>query len=280
MPASVSVIIPTYNRIAHLVKAIDSVLAQSYRNFEIIVVDDGSDDGTQEIVASYGHPVSYIHQPNRGVSAARNAGVKGAKYSFLAFLDSDDRYEPDKLKIQVEALESSPEHLISHTDEVWYRQGKILSQKKKHARSGGDIFERSLELCVVGMSTVMVRREFFDLVGLFDESLPCCEDYDLWLRAGCRYPFLLVPKPLTIKDGGRPDQLSAIHREGMDKYRIQSLVKLLESALLSVRQTELASEELCRKCTVYGNGCLKHGREEEGRAFLKLASEYRAPSLI
>lgn len=275
MLSPISVIIPTYNRSAHLIKAIDSVLAQSYPYFELIVVDDGSDDGTQKIIASYDHPITCIRQENKGVSAARNAGIKGARYDFFAFLDSDDRYTPDKLQSQLQAMESLPEYLISHSDEFWFRQGKLLKQKEKHTRVGGDIFERSLELCMVGMSTVMVRREFFEKVGLFDESLPCCEDYDLWLRASCRYPFLLVQKPLTIKDGGRSDQLSSIHREGMDKYRIQALQKLLESDLLSDEQRQLAAAELVRKCTIYGNGCLKHGREEEGRIYLELVREYR-----
>ena len=126
-------------------------------------------------------------------------------------------------------------------------------------------------MCVVGMSTVMVRRTLFDRYGLFDASLPCCEDYDLWLRIGCREPFLLVPEALTGKDGGRPDQLSAIYRMGMDVYRIRSLRKLLAQGVLTAGQRRAAEIEMARKCLIYGKGCLKHGRVEEGRRYLEMA---------
>ena len=122
------------------------------------------------------------------------------------------------------------------------------------------------------MSTVMARRELFDRYGLFDESLPCCEDYDLWLRVGCRQSFLLVPEPLTGKDGGRPDQLSTIHRMGMDTFRIRSLCHLLDAGVLNPEQRGSAVAELVRKCTIYGQGCIKHGRSDEGAHYLNLAA--------
>lgn len=270
----VSVIIPTFNRAEVLGRAIDSVLAQDYPAFELIVVDDGSTDNTPNLLAEYGDRLRSIRQAKRGPAAARNAGIMAARHDHLAFLDSDDLFAPHKLALQAAAMQESPDCLISHTDEIWYRKGKVLNQKKKHARSGGDIFARSLKICVVGMSTVMARREFFDKVGLFDEELPCCEDYDLWLRAAWHLEFLHVPGPLTIKHGGRNDQVSHQYRVGMDRFRIKALLNLLEQASLTNNQEKLAKRELVRKCRIYGGGCIKHGRLAEGGKCLELADRF------
>ncbi len=270
----VSVIIPTHNRAGFLAQAIDSVLAQTYANFELIVVDDGSTDETQLLLASHGKALVSLRQENLGPAAARNAGIRAASHPLLAFLDSDDQFTRNKLALQVAAMETQPHQLISHTQEIWFRNGQHLNQKKRHAKEGGDIFARSLELCVVGMSTVMVRRELFDRIGLFDESFPCCEDYELWLRASVAQPFLLVDAPLTIKHGGREDQVSVRFQTGMDRFRIRALEKLLSSASLTPVQFCLARKELVRKAVLYGNGCLKHGRREEGQCCLSLAARY------
>ncbi|MBU0485276.1 MAG: glycosyltransferase [Proteobacteria bacterium] len=273
MSESVSVIIPTCNRRSFLKKAIDSVLGQLYRDFELIVVDDGSTDGTDDLVAGYAADIVYLRQANRGAAAARNTGIRAARYDLLTFLDSDDQFAPQKLALQVAAMGANPEFLVSHTDEIWYRRGKLLNQKKKHARNEGLIFDRCLKLCAVGMSTAMVRRRLFEQVGFFDEELPCCEDYDFWLRVSVDHPFLVVAEPLTIKNGGRPDQLSVIHRVGIDKFRIRAIMKVIEAGRLSPLQMAAARDELSRKCRIYGNGCLKHGRPAEGKYYLDLIAE-------
>lgn len=269
----ISVIIPTFNRRDFLGGAIDSVLKQTHAHFEIIVVDDGSDDGTDDLLAGYGDRIRVIRQEKQGASAARNSGIKAARYDLLAFLDSDDRFVETKLGIQYKAMQENPEFVVSHTDEVWYRRGRLLNQKSKHARTGGMLYDRSLVMCVVGMSTVMARKQLFDAVGLFDESLPCCEDYDLWLRTAIRFPFLKIDAPLTIKNGGRPDQLSHQHRVGMDKFRIRSIHKILAEEKLTAEQRRKAGEELAKKCRIYGRGCLKHGRRNEGMQYLAAAEE-------
>jgi len=273
LSAKISVIIPTYNRQEFLVRAIESVLGQTCADFELIVVDDGSTDDTARCVAGYGGQVRYVYQENRGPAAARNTGIRAAEGELLAFLDSDDRFAPEKLAVQQAAMAARPDYLISHTDEIWYRRGELLHQKKKHHRPHGFIFSQCLKLCVVGMSTVMARREFFARIGYFDEELPCCEDYDLWLRASVFLPFLKVDRPLTIKDGGRPDQVSVRFRAGMDKFRIRAMVKLLGRQDLRDEQRTLARRELARKCRIYGNGCVKHGRPEEGRYYAELAAD-------
>ena len=266
----VSVIIPTYNRAQRLGKAIDSVLVQSHQDFELIVVDDGSEDNTDELIENYNSDIVYIRQENSGAAAARNRGIEKARYNLLAFLDSDDWFAENKLKTQIQAMNRNPSCLISHTNEIWYRNGQILNQKLKHRKSSGDIFAQSLELCAVGMSTIMIHKEIFDRYGFFDEGYPCCEDYEFWLRISAEEKFLLVEEPLTSKDGGRDDQLSAIYRTGMDKFRIKAIMKTLASGRLTEEQTGIARRELERKCRIYGTGCIKHGRAEEGRYFLNL----------
>uniref|UniRef100_UPI004056FB0E glycosyltransferase family 2 protein n=1 Tax=Candidatus Electrothrix sp. TaxID=2170559 RepID=UPI004056FB0E len=273
----ISVIIPTYNRAVFMNKAITSVLEQSYACGEIIVIDDGSTDETYGIVEQIKNntqvPIHYLYQENRGASAARNAGIREAQYDMMCFLDSDDQWAPRKLELQMEAMQQQPEYLISHTREVWYRQGKQVNQKKKHAPPHGEIFQRSLRMCVVGMSTVMARRELFTCYGLFAEDMLCCEDYDLWLRVGSKEKFLLVDEALTLKDGGRADQLSVLHRLGMDTWRIRSLCSLLKNASLSSEQYAHTFAELERKCRIYGNGCIKHGRVAEGERYLALPDQ-------
>ena len=275
----ITAIIPTYNRVVHLERAIASVLAQSQPCSELIVVDDGSTDDTATLVEQLAEgstlPIRLLRQDNRGAAAARNSGIRMAKGQLLAFLDSDDWWLPHKLALQTAAMQTNPHALISHTREIWFRRGQRVNQKKKHDPPHGDIFAASLRMCVVGMSTVMVRRELFDHYGMFTESLPCCEDYDLWLRVGSRESFLLVPEALTSKDGGRSDQLSAIHRLGMDVYRIRSLCRLIEEGKLSADQRRATIAELSRKCRIYGRGCIKHGRVEEGQRYLDLTTRYQ-----
>ena len=270
MNPKVSVIIPTYNRAGFLEQAVDSVLQQSFRDYELIVADDGSTDNTAKILKKYGDALQYISAENRGPAAARNRGIRISKGECCAFLDSDDRWRRDKLRKQVEAMSASPEYLISHTREIWYRRGKILPHKKKHKKLSGRIFSKSLAMCMVSMSTVMVRKKLFEKIGFFDENLPCCEDYDFWLRAAVDHRFLLVEEELTFKDGGRDDQVSALYRVGMDRFRIRSILNLLGNSPLNREQRKQARAELERKCRVYGNGCIKHGRKEEGEYYLSL----------
>jgi glycosyltransferase involved in cell wall biosynthesis len=273
MEKYLSIIIPTYNRQHYLKKAIDSVIAQTYPHFELIVVDDGSDDGTADLIAAYSHDIVYIKQENKGPAAARNAGIKAARHEMLAFLDSDDCFAENKLAKQLAAMLTNPSFAISHTQEIWFRNGNILNQKTKHKKYGGNIFNQSLKLCAVSMSTVMMRKEVFNKYGLFDEDFRCCEDYEFWLRISSVHDFLLVDEPLTLKDGGREDQVSSIYRAGMDKYRINAIRKILASGCLNPYQARQAFAELSNKCRIYGNGCLKHGKKDEGKYYLGLPGQ-------
>ena len=275
----VSVIVPTYNRAKYINRAMDSVLGQTRPPDELIIVDDGSTDNTSEILEQTAlraaFPVQVLRQENRGAAAARNVGIAHATGDILCFLDSDDWWDKRKIELQLETMHGNPDSIISHTREVWFRNGVRVNQKKKHAPPDGHIFADCLRMCVVGMSTVMVKKELFIKYGLFNEELPCCEDYDLWLRVAREQPFLLVNHALTLKEGGRDDQLSVIYRLGMDRYRIRSLCDLLESGVLTDKKFLQTLSELERKCRIYGQGCIKHGREVEGRTFLVLPDKYR-----
>jgi glycosyltransferase involved in cell wall biosynthesis len=271
----ISVIIPTYNRASFLNRALDSVQRQTLACNELIVIDDGSTDETSECVSRFAKeceiPVRYLFQKNQGPAAARNNGICEARFSHLAFLDSDDHWQKKKLELQYGRLADNPQIMISHTKERWLRRGVHLNQKKIHQPGNGEIFKHCLQLCAVGMSTVMVKKEIFSEIGLFNVNLRCCEDYDLWLRASSRYPFLLIETPLTIKEGGREDQVSYQFRVGMDRLRIGAIVDLLRDPRLSQEQTIWTLEELQRKCHVYGKGCVKHERIREGEKYLDLA---------
>ena len=269
---SVSVIIPTHNRGWVLKEAVESVLAQDDQDFELIVVDDGSTDNTAEVLEEYADDLTVFRQNNSGVSAARNRGITLSSGRLIAFLDSDDLWLPEKLSRQVGFFHSNPEARICQTGEVWIRNGVRVNPKKRHKKGAGMIFERSVSLCLVSPSAVMIRRDLFDEVGLFDERLPACEDYDLWLRIGCRYPVHLIDTPLTIKRGGHPDQLSGA--PGLDRLRIQALMKILDSGRLSKTQYTAAVEALVEKCTIYGGGCLKRGRPSEASYYAELADKY------
>jgi len=261
----VSVVIPTYNRGWIIREAIDSVLDQDLKAFELIVVDDGSTDNTQEILSSYRDKIKVIRQENKGVSAARNKGIVLSSGTYVAFLDSDDLWLPGKLETQLEFFRNNPDALICQTEEIWVRNGRRVNPGKRHKKVSGFFFEKSLELCMVSPSAVMMKNELFNTSGFFDETLPACEDYDMWLRINCMYPIHLIDTPLILKRGGHKDQLSRMH--SLDKYRIRSIKKLLEGDLLSEDQRKLAVTVMTGKCLVYAEGCRKRGRNDEAEEY-------------
>lgn len=256
-PGSISVIIPTHNRLDTLGRAISSALEQTRQPLEIIVVDDGSTDGTADWLHGLDSPIRAIYQSNHGVSHARNRGIEAAKGEWLALLDSDDYWQPDKLHRQMQVLASQPEIRFCHCNEIWIRNGKRINQKKKHTKRGGHIFEHCLPLCVISPSAAVIHRDLFTNYGLFDETLPACEDYDLWLRIAAREPLAFVDEPLLIKTGGHPDQLSARYPH-MDMYRLRSLAGLLRSDALNSEQYDLALQMFLHKFRIVKNGAIKH----------------------
>ncbi len=270
-----SVIISTYNRANFINISIDSVLEQTYSDFELIVIDDFSNDRTIAKMSEYtGRGINYIRISHKGVSGARNEGIKIARGKYIAFLDSDDKWDNEKLSKTAEYISKFPDINIFHTDEIWFKNGKILNQKEIHKRPSGYVYPDCLSLCCIGMSTSLVKKSLFREIGLFDENLPACEDYDLWLRACYSYEVKLIPFPLTIKYGGRKDQLS--NQPGLDKYRVYALEKMLKSGVLDKKQHKITVNQLINKCKIYANGALKRGKNKEAQKYYKLIEKYKS----
>ena len=259
---NVSVIIPTYNRKNLLKRALHSVSSQTFVPREIIVVDDGSSDGTKDWVLERFPYVRYIYQDNSGVSSARNAGIKEAKGSWIAFLDSDDEWMSNKLEQQKRAINSFQQAWLCHTNEIWIRNGVRVNQMKKHQKYGGNVFENCLDICRISPSSVLIKKEVFEMVGLFDESLKVCEDYDLWLRITAVLPVIFLDEQLITKYGGHSDQLSRVDN-GIEQYRIKSLEKILRSESLSADQSKSAKFHLLKKLKVFSNGLEKRNKLTE-----------------
>ncbi len=261
---NISVIIPTFNRKHILPRALDSVFNQTYQPLEIILVDDGSTDGTADWLSANYSSLQIIQQSNKGVSSARNAGINRAKGEWIALLDSDDEWLPDKLAKQVQALKENPKFLFCHTNEIWIRNGIRVNQMKKHKKYGGNIFEKCLDICRISPSSSLFYKSILDNVGLFDEELKVCEDYDLWLRITAKYPVWFLDELLIKKYGGHDDQLSKVP-EGIERYRIQSLEKILLLNKLDKAQADAARDMIIQKLRIYAIGLEKRRKMEEFR---------------
>ena len=268
---SISVVIPTFNRLIYLERAIKSVLNQTISVNEIIIVDDGSDDGTSEFVHSNYPNIKYIFQSNSGVSAARNTGIKAASSNWIAFLDSDDAWVTNKIQKQITELELNPEMNFCHSNEIWIRNGKVIKQKNTHKKFGGFIFNKCLDKCRISPSTVICRKSLLIKLNGFDEDLAICEDYDLWLRITSNNPVIYIEKPLIIKYGGHQDQLSR-NSEGIESYHIKSLEKLLKQDFPSEHRIAMENM-LINKLKIYANGAKKRGRVNIYNKFIKRIDE-------
>ncbi|OHD62818.1 MAG: hypothetical protein A2176_02965 [Spirochaetes bacterium RBG_13_51_14] len=258
-----SVIIPVHNRPLPLMQAIDSVLGQTFGDFELIVVDDGSTDGTRRAAEMYGKRILYVRQDHRGVSAARNAGIKQSSAPWIAFLDSDDRWLPQKLARHACYIREHPGVRIHQTDEQWIRKGRRVNPKLRHLKRDGYLFIDSLDLCLISPSAVVMSRALFNRYGLFDEFLPACEDYDLWLRV-TRYEWVgRIPEKLVVRHGGHPDQLSVRHW-GMDRFRVYSILHLLATYgdSLKPEYRDRAAAAAVRKARILMDGAMKRKNQE------------------
>lgn len=273
MEPIVSVIIPTFNRATWLTSAIESILNQSYQNFELLVVDDGSTDNTREIIAQYSGKIDYFYQTNRGPAAARNLGIKNAQGKTICFLDSDDQWEKQKLEQQMVLMMNQPETKICYTDEIWIRNGVRVNPKKIHRKYSGWIYQHCLPLCIISPSSVMIHRDVFDKTGVFDEEMKVCEDYDLWLRVSHFYPIHFIKELLIIKYGGHEDQLSRKYW-GMDIYRIKAMQKMLEHYHLSPEDRKATILMLHKKCDILIHGFRKRNKPDQAKRFLEIKNKY------
>ena len=271
----VSVIIPTYNRAALLREAIASVRRQSYAALELIVVDDGSTDATDACLRSL-PDLRLVRQDHTGMPGqARNAGARVARGAYLAFLDSDDLWLPHKLAVQVPAALAAGA-AVTHTRERWVRNGRVISQRRQRHRRSGDLFAESLRKCVIGPSTVLLRRDVFTESGGFRADLEIAEDYELWLRLTARHAVAYVERESVIKRAGHGDQLSERYGH-IELFRLRALRGLVEGRCLPPARHGAAAAELARKARIYAAGCRKRGRPAEAEHYEALARRWTAP---
>ena len=269
----VSVVIPTYNRADFVREAIISVQQQDYPDIETVVVDDGSRDDTRAVVSGFGPAVQYLWQENRGVSAARNRGVAASTGDLIAFLDSDDLWLPPKVSAQVACFRTRPDMQACHTDEIWIRRGVRVNERRVHRKQGGWQFLASLPRCLISPSAIMLRRTLWDRLGGFDETLPACEDYDLWLRLTAVVPVGFLPARLVIKRGGHADQLSR-QTAVLDGYRIRALEKALAMPL-SAAHRRAVLEQLVAKCGIVAQGARKRHHADRWACYDAKEQQYR-----
>jgi glycosyltransferase involved in cell wall biosynthesis len=257
-----SVIIPVYNRPESLICAVESVVKQTCSDYELIIVDDGSEPAAFEVQKLYGGRIRYIRQENKGVSSARNLGIRVSSGEYLLFLDSDDMWLPGKIQAHKEFISSNPRIKIHQTREIWFRRGTRVNPGKKHIQPQGYIFEQSLELCLISPSACAVSREIFNRYGLFDENMPACEDYDLWLRTTPFEECGLIDKQLSVRFGGHGDQLSSAY-EAMDRMRLYSIINLLVNCgnILTDSQINAAETSGIKRCGILIKGCAGRGLE-------------------
>ena len=276
---TVSIIIPTYNRAVMLARAVRSCLQQTYRDREILVVDDGSTDNSHEALAPMlrRYPfLRYLRQAHQGVSAARNTGIRHSRGRYIAFLDSDDRWRRHKLAQQMAALARHP-LWPCYTNEKWLKQGVHVNQSKHHRKFSGDIFAASLQLCLVSPSSIVLHRNLLQRFGNFRSDLPVCEDYELFLRLSLFTPFLFIDRPLVVKYGGHDDQLS--HAVPiMDRFRIVALEGLLErfAGHMDTQRRQLTIQTIVRKCRIIYTGACKRGNMDMAQAYLLKAVRFHA----
>jgi glycosyltransferase involved in cell wall biosynthesis len=258
-------------------RALVSVFSQTLLPTEVTVIDDGSTDDTSAMIYQEFPTVNYHYQENQGVSSARNLGIHHSTSDWLAFLDSDDEWLPDKLSLQAAALSLNSESRVCHTEELWIRNGVRVNLPKKYTKKGGWIFTECLPHCAISPSTTLIHRSVFENIGLFDTTLPACEDYDLWLRITANYPVLLIEEAQIKKYGGHDDQLSQKFW-GMDRFRINALEKIIAIGQLSNENQYAAVDMLLKKIKIHLNGVTKRKNTDEADYYQQLIKRYQEVS--
>ena len=271
----ISVVIPTYNRSQMVKRAVQSVLSQTYQSFELLVVDDGSTESLSEVERLVSQtPHRFLRKSHGGVASARNFGAHASRGKWLAFLDSDDVWLPDKLLKQRQFFSERPKCVISQCREIWFRHGRRVNPAKHLMMQSGDIFLKSLQMCAISPSSVMLLKECFEEFNGFDEHLPVCEDYDLWLRITARHSVGIVDEYLVEKFAGHADQLSC-SRPAMDRYRVFSMMKLLRNEKLTREQFYHTVDVLEKKAKILAHGAIKREKRAAAKFYLEIADASR-----
>ncbi|MCO4753981.1 MAG: glycosyltransferase family 2 protein [Bacteriovoracaceae bacterium] len=268
----ISVIIPVFNREQFISRAIESVQAQSFKDWELIIIDDGSTDSTWDVIEKYTHieNIRAFKQANSGVSSARNFGAQNSNANWLAFLDSDDEWLEHKLQKQVALIDQG--HPLIHGEEIWIRDGVRVNQPKAYKKGGGDQFIPSLKLCSISPSTVLINKKVFLELGGFREDYPVCEDYDLWLKITSLYEVGLIDGPCIKKYAGHEDQLS-FKFKAMDYWRIKSMKWVIDNRDLDPERAQKLKAVLFKKLNILEKGYRKYNNLENLQEILQIREQ-------
>jgi glycosyltransferase involved in cell wall biosynthesis len=276
----VSIVLPTFNRRPFLGQAVESVVNQTFKEWELLVVDDGSDDDSWKTIQKFNDPrIYYLYQRNQGVSCARNTGIQFSHFPWICFLDSDDQWETNKLQRQLEVLERHPKYQVVYTDETWIRKGRRVNPRKIHRKYQGWIYHRCLPLCIISPSSILLHRSILQQVGLFDVSFPVCEDYEMWLRISSRHPILFLEEPLIIKVGGHADQLSQ-SLWGLDRYRVQAMIKSYSSGDLTPQLATWTARQIAEKARILASGFTNRKKWAEAGEFQDMVQAWSKKARI
>ncbi|MCK4305695.1 MAG: glycosyltransferase family 2 protein [Candidatus Eisenbacteria sp.] len=292
--ARVTVIVPTHNKKEPVAEALRSVLSQTFRDFEIVVSDDGSTDGTPlhllrmlgaqpdalEILSRMsptsikpfshafsqnGVTVQYHYGSNRGLSAARNRGIRSARGDYIAFIEAEDEWQREHLEVQMAFLESHPDARLCRVAERYVKDGKPRKNRNTSTASGW-IFEAALEASPMSTSALLAHRSCFASCGAFDENLPACDEYDLWLRFAARYPIYYIPDgPIVTRKSARGDGSSRTW--SWDRFRVYALEKAFQSGHLSPNQRFMVAQEIVRKCERLVQGFRRQRSDERSNFY-------------
>jgi glycosyl transferase family 2 len=278
VPAQIGVVIPAYNCAAELRRALDSLMAQTYRNFTFVVVDDSSTDDLAGVVAPYAAFGMCVRQPHAGSAAARNRALRLLQTPYIAFLDADDEWLPAKLERQFAFMQAHAEFALTCTD---FAQSGMGASFPSHFSGieppqSGRVFQRLVRDCFVSTPTVMVRREALDAVGTFHEPLMVSQDYNLWLRVAALFPIGVLPEVLAVRHL-RPESVSiSTSIERRLSFGVIGLEHVLSKCgQLSPTERRALQHEICNRYESYGGYLLSGHDRERGRVALRRALRYR-----
>lgn len=260
MPPLFSVVIPTYNRAHRILRAVESVLSQTFKDFEIWVIDDGSVDDTEAVLRPFEGRLNYWHQRNGGVANARNTGIEKSRGAYIAFLDSDDWWYPRKLEVVARAIEENPSAglFYSKFDVSDHTCRKLWTP---HIRGvSGHAYKALLVKDFVATSTAVVRKDCFDQAGMFDTALSGCEDWDMWIRIARFFPIQFIPEILVAYERLSPDSL------GVTTPWVTAAEEVVNKAIYADDQLEPVVKRQMYFSLAFFKGLVHLGRREDALA--------------
>ncbi len=269
---TVSVIIHTYNNEKFIVETLESVLNQTYKDYEIIVIDDGSVDSTRNMLLPYMQKIKYHYKENGGIASAKNAGISLSKAEFIAFLDHDDLWVPDKLKMQMECFNENPQAGLVYAKYTSFRDGKELRTKPEKGYSGW-IFKELLAKSFIQTSTVIVKREYLNAIGPYDESFSLGDEYDMFLRISKKFQCGFINKGLTryrIHDTNASKNGFLFDQDFLGVYK-----KIYNNFTdLDEIEKKILRKRIARYSIKVAEGLYRQGKLEESKEYQREANNY------